>query len=180
MSTAGQSRLWPAAGRHPRGPFKALTLSPPWAWCMVRLQGLERKVIENRDWYPWPDLLEGEWFCLHQGIGWDDGCEEWIIRAIGRPPPSREELAEAGDLGAILAFARLLRVVRHFDEVFPEIHQARWLKSLERHPKNQGWWLEIHPIPEPIPAKGAHKLWSVPEELGEAVETAYRKVGLAA
>ncbi len=181
MTAAAQSRLWPAVGRHPRGPFKALTLTPPWGWCMARLQGLERKLIENRDWLPTPDLLEGDWFCLHQGVGWVDD-KDWktIARTLGRPPPAREELGEAGELGAILAFARVLRVVREFDEVFPEIHQARWLRSLQEYPKNHGWVLDVRPIPQAIACKGFHKLWGVPEDVGEAVEVAYVSLGLPA
>lgn len=174
MTVAGQSPLWPATGRRPRGAFRALTLTAPWGWVMTR--GPKR--IENRDWLPTPDLLGGDWFCLHQGVGYED--EEgvqWIAERLGRLPPTREELLEAGELGALLAFARVLRVVTRPEEVFPEIDQERWLK---RSPRNQGWWLDVRPLAAPITCRGFQKLWGVPAEAAAGLDAEYRRLGLGA
>src|SRR5262249_55473402 len=115
----------------------------------------DRKLVENRTWPPIPSVLQGEWFMLHQGVSYDADVMRWIEGRLGRRPPSRVELADAGHLGALLAFARVARAAERLDGL-PEA-QRRWRLIENRY----GWLLDVRPLAMPVSCLGWHKLWRV-------------------
>lgn len=151
----------------------ALTLKHPWPFAILRLG----KRIENRAWRPPASLLRpGDWFALHGGAvptGRDD-LEEIADVARGlisdcRPPLGPGEDITLGDaiIPGIFAVCRLGPVFTSspdywFDGPF-------------------GWRLDdLVPLPEPVPCRGAQKLWSVPEAAVRTVREGFRRarVGL--
>ena len=137
----------------------ALTLHRPWAWAVAHLG----KPIENRDWRP-PARLFGEWIAIHAGLMFDAEAAEWIRRQGLEVPEN------GGPAGAILCVAHLVGFVevengfRRFpegeigDRVRAVVARGeRWLVG------RYGWCFdEVVPLAEPVPCRGAQKLWRVP------------------
>lgn len=139
---------WPAD-------LRALSLICPWGWAMTRAPEPVRKRVENRTWAPYDCVLPHEWFLLHSGVGYDKKMAERIARISGQPVPTKAELREVGELGALVAFARVVRVTEKPDEL-PEA-QRRWRLMENRY----GWLLDVHPLEKPVACLGWHKLWRV-------------------
>lgn len=162
--TAGQATL--ALGQEEWEPW-ALTLHLPWSWAMVHAPEDVRKRVENRDWPPPPRIASGQWFLLHAGQALDDA-EAWgfIGGVIGRPPPTLEELRAAGQVGALLAFARVVGVVEGTPSPGERVTwrglpagQERWFFG------PYGWVLDVRPLEKPVPCRGWHKLWRVEAQI---------------
>lgn len=138
----------------------ALTILQPWAYAIRHLG----KDIENRMWTP-PAKLIGERFCIHAGQ----------FKPTEKPSAHNEKLAEAlsdlvahcelrgieipeghngasvaAESGAIVAVATLDSVVMASD--------SPWFVG------KFGWVLRDVVNIEPVPMRGAQKLWTVPQE----------------
>lgn len=136
--------------------LRALTLTAPWGFAMAQIPEPDRKLVENRTWPPIPTVLQHGWFMLHQGVGYDRDAAEWIYLRVGRPVPTKAELLASGRLGALIAFARLVRLTREMAEL-PEA-QRKWRMILENR---YGWLLDVRPLEKPVRCIGWHKLWRV-------------------
>jgi hypothetical protein len=150
--------------------MKALTLIQPWAWAICHAG----KRIENRGWKP-PRSLWGERIAIHAGKQFDaDSALGLFAHGYGVPSLVPH--------GAIVATARIVGVVTERKPGDLVIESAleeppTWILS----PRNRVWfcgpvgWIldEIVVLREPIPCKGAQRLWTVPADverqvLGEA------------
>jgi hypothetical protein len=139
-----------------------LTLWRPWPNLIER----QIKMVENRPWHPRRKngLQPGDWFAIHAGKKWDDGC----IPMAQRLGVSLDIFMEIPD-GVITCIARY---DGHTDDVneIPEA-QRPWFFSGE---KNIGWILgDVVTFP-PIPCKGAQGLWKVPDDVTAEIRERFR------
>jgi hypothetical protein len=141
----------------------ALTLHRPWSVLITK--GL--KDLENRSWSPEPLLRPGEWFAIHAGQKYDLACQMMAQRLgldlgvfFDEPPSNRP--------GHIVAVAQYGGFVRETTNP--------WFFG----PPHVGWLLPQVVEVEPIPCRGAQKLWYVPEEIAERVRAAFRRARSAA
>jgi hypothetical protein len=134
----------------------ALTLWRPWAACVV----VGPKDTENRRWAP-PKWIMGQRIAIHAGKVHDGDAEIWIglrLEALGLtydPDPAIEDA-----VGAIIGTARVVGVHAPTSLLDPR-ETSPW------HMREQYGWIlaERMPLPKPIAARGAQKLWLIPEEL---------------
>lgn len=137
----------------------ALTLHRPWAWSFAHLG----KPIENRDWLP-PAQLIGEWIAIHSGKMFDARAASWI-REQGLEVPD-----DGGPAGAILCVAHLVGVVELENGFrrFPEGEIGNHVRAVVARGERwlfgrYGWCFdEVVTLAEPVPCRGAQKLWRVP------------------
>jgi hypothetical protein len=167
--------------------LRALTVRQPWAGCIAHLD----KRVENRTW-PCPAKYIGTRIAVHAASAVDDAefisvpdSDKWATlfastaewdawrfwhlgtakrRDVTSWPP---KLA----LGAVVAVATITAC--HYDQD-PECHGdprtagclcSAWARVCKFH-----WQLaDVRPLAEPVPAKGALGLWTVPEEAERAV-----------
>lgn len=169
MQTSAEPQL--ALGLAPQPPLRisgwpadlrALTLTPPWGFAMTRAPLPGRKLVENRTWPPIPALLRGDWFMLHSGVGYDAESANWISHRIGQAVPTKAALRAAGELGALVAFARLVRLTQTLEEL-PE-SQREWRMTGNRY----GWLLDVRPLEKSLLCMGWHKLWRVSPRVSSA------------
>jgi hypothetical protein len=151
---------------------KALTLHPEWAFAVHKLG----KRVENRSWKPPEHLWRGP-FAIHAGksiggkpglaatlAGLDDVAEManhagWWVGLLsegyrfrlGTDAPWIEMAPRTVTTSAILGVATLT------SHVATNVTGLPW-KVLGQH----GWVFEYHPLPTPIPCRGAQGLWTVP------------------
>lgn len=137
---------WPAD-------LRALSLTAPWGWCMTRAPEPVRKRVENRSWAPYDCVLPHEWFLLHSGVNYDLESAEWISGRIDHAVPTKTELQASGELGALVAFARVVRVTEGLAEL--PVAQVKWRMTGDRY----GWLLDVRPLEKPVACLGWHKLW---------------------
>lgn len=122
-------------------PLKALTVRQPWATAIRDLG----KHFENRTWAP-PDAALGQVIAIHAGHSFEEDGADWIAARLGVMLTSKTV-----PLGAIIALARLQRVVEESDDL--------WFTG------PYGWaFADVLPL-EPLPCKGKLSLWPVPVEL---------------
>lgn len=146
-------------------PVRALTLYPEWAGAVVRLG----KRVENRS-RPCPPAMIGQPVALHAGakrrslgLSRHDGLGEMVERAgwyqRGGDPPATwrrpgEDVCLAGvPVSAIVGLVRVTSCDKP-----QEGDLSGW-----RAPTLYGWRFDFHPIPYPIPCRGALGFWRVPE-----------------
>ncbi len=126
-------------------PLKALTVRQPWATAIRDLG----KHIENRTWAP-PEAALGQVIAIHAGHSFDEAGADWIAARLGIMLTSK-----AVPLGAIIALARLQRVVEESDDL--------WFAG------PYGWeFADVLPF-EPLPCRGKLGLWTVPTELRQRI-----------
>lgn len=152
--------------------MKALTVKQPWAWAIAHGQ----KDVENRRWTTsYRGLL-----AIHAGAAWDEGggWDRRVIQAVlhyGQPaghfdPPLKVEgFTHSGDPiallrephrfvpGAVIAVADLIDVTRDDPSGWAEPDQFHWRLA------------NVRRLDQPIPAKGALGLWTLPYEIEAAV-----------
>ena len=137
----------------------ALTLHRPWAWAVAHLG----KPIENRDWRP-PASVIGEWIAIHSGKMFDAQAAEWIRR-------QGLEVPENGGPGGIVCVAHLVGFVEVLDggeRRFPEGERGELVRKVVARAERwlfgrYGWCFdEVVTLAEPVPCRGAQKLWRVP------------------
>lgn len=154
--------------------FRALTLTPEWAWAVTHLD----KRVENRTW-PAPTHIIGQRIAIHAGKADPDWntvsvmarCAGWSVDLIAGQffaPGSDAPVVRPAKLygtqhrltrGAIVATAVVsgCRAVDPRDAVGWEA--GPWCWDLT----------ELRVLPAPVPCKGALGLWRVPAELAEEV-----------
>lgn len=142
--------------------MRALTLWQPWAWAM----GCGLKKIENRPWEP-PAWMINVHFALHAGLKYDRPSADALWGLLDFPaepvPPRKAEAV----LGAVIAVTRLVAVVttREAAERIGGENQGRFFFG------PFGWVVSAtYLLPEPVPCRGYQKLWTLPEEIADAVE----------
>ena len=143
-------------------PMLALTLWRPWDTAMLLLG----KPLENRDWPPPPQLI-GKRFALHSGRKFDEDGAFTIMKlaydagvsavVIGAALERAEKIESA-----IIGTVKLGRVLRRVQRSFP-------LDALANSPwffGDFGWVCEDpFLLPEPVPCRGAQKLWKMPPDV---------------
>jgi hypothetical protein len=151
--------------------MKALTLTQPWA----TLIALDAKRIETRSWGTgWRGDL-----AIHAGKGLKPVGGKGGLGLICNREPFRSTLAAGGiqrmHLGAIVAVAELVDCVPGDPEKSEELQGRFRERPNERAfggygPGRVAWLLAaIRPLPVPVVTGGAQGLWTLPEELAEAV-----------
>ena len=135
--------------------MKALTLKPPWAFCITHLG----KRIENRTWKP-PQSLIGQRFAIHGG----------------KPPTSNAAIGRLIDLvdeieASTETHNNFFRDILPFSGIVATAVLEGWTSHIVDpwfDGSGYGWILkDVIVLPEPIPCKGALGLWNVPEEIAE-------------
>lgn len=152
-------------------PIRGLTLRHPWAWAF-----LHGKDVENRTWTP--ERMGGRvgmYLALHGGAAKVDtayGQEiqeafDWILTRSGHTL-KRKDFPASGDVTyadvvkpGIVAVGRLVDVRR--DSPSP------WAADGQYH-----WCLEVKPLPEPVPHRGAQGLWTIEPHALKRVRELYR------
>jgi hypothetical protein len=160
------------------GMMLALTLWRPWDTAILRLG----KPVENRNWPP-PLHLVGHRFALHCGKKFDEEGACAIVKlAHGAGVPMRtieEHLSRAETIdSAIIGTVKLARVIRRIrEEELPPSQMGfagAVALSLSRDPLQSSPWFfgafgwvceEPFVLPEPVPCRGAQKLWKLPTDV---------------
>lgn len=130
--------------------MRALTITQPWASLLARGE----KRVENRTWAP-PEELIGDLVALHASREFDQ-LDGYLIR---RRYGVAIEQADC-PLGAVVAVARLTDVVTE--------SQDPWFLG------PYGWvFTEVARI-DPVPCRGARRLWTLPPDVQLKVERGLR------
>lgn len=137
--------------------MKALTIWNPWAHYIA--EGIKR--VENRDWTPPKDLVGG-YLAIHAGKRFDKPGAEHIRTELGLIVPKHDELSQA----AIVAVAVIDRIVDSADDS-PGWDDPWFVGAF-------GWYLRDVVKIDPVPCKGAQKLWEVPAPVLRQVRTNWR------
>lgn len=137
--------------------MKALTIWNPWAHFIATGQ----KSVENRDWRPPKDLVGG-YLAIHAGKRYDKSGAESIRTEMGLLVPAHAELPQA----AIVAVAVIDRVVDSADDS-PGWDDPWFVGAF-------GWCLRDVVRIDPVPCKGAQKLWEVPAPVLARVRANWR------
>ena len=136
-------------------PLQALTLHRPWSILVAK--GIKK--IENRTWHPEPLVQPGEWFAIHAGKTYDTGCSPMAAR-LGVPMQTFFD-APSNSPGCIVAVVRYAGYTRASDDP--------WFFG----PNYLGWLLDRAVEIDPVPCRGAQKLWRVPSEIANQVRAGY-------
>jgi hypothetical protein len=154
------------------------------------------KTCENRDFPPWSTIaprrdpransktgplpfLPGPWFAMHAGksIGGKPGNDGALFFMVDMAREAGWTSARSGPedlrltkgtrsmllhprlitLSSIVALVRVTRVDR------PGVWRP-W-----RFTEQWGWYLDVRPLPVPVPCSGAQGLWTVPEDVAAKV-----------
>lgn len=143
--------------------LRALTLIQPWAFAIAHGE----KKIENRGW---PTGFRGP-IAIHAGMR--KYCKadlEDLALDIARRSglASRQVIEGARVLGAVVAVADLTAVcseARYFSHPSVPCACGPWAVGGQHHFQ----LANVQPLTEPVPAKGALGLWSLPEAVEAAV-----------
>ena len=125
--------------------LRALTVHQPHAWAIVA----GHKTVENRVWtFPLP---HGTTVAIHAGVRHDPGGLH--VNLTEQPPATR----------AVSALVGLVDVVGDHPSCHPRC--SRWAVPGSRH------WVLRNPrmFREPIPMRGAQRLWKVPLYLQQRI-----------
>lgn len=156
--------------------LRSISLWQPWAWAIAHAG----KDTENRSWPP-PSWLVGSYLAIHASRRWDEesarGLERVMGIKVGRPPV----------LGAIVAVARVAGVHDGTDDPTDagglQLAAPRGRCPTKEHPEGSPWYapgsvawlLEDVTAIEPVPCKGAQKLWVVPEAIAAQVRLRWKE-----
>lgn len=145
--------------------MKALTIHQPWAAAIAH----GGKRVENRAWLTYHRGL----IAIHAGAS--VGIRRTYDRAIRSVTvwSGYESIAtvvdQAAVRGAVVAVASLGDVCsasRFFGLSMPlQCDCGNWAQSGQRH----FILTDVHPLPTPVPARGAQQLWTLPDEVEKAV-----------
>lgn len=148
--------------------MKALTLTEPWA----TLVALGHKRVETRSWQT---PYRGE-IAIHAAKGMPNEAEMQcyeepfftVLREHLTPDVLRQPATSWFPRGRVVAVAHLV-TIRHTRE----IAAVRWEKlppherAFGDYSPNRYMWLlrDVQPLTEPIPARGALNVWTVPADV---------------
>lgn len=141
--------------------MKALTIKQPWLWAITD----STRRVENRTWKP-PLHMVGQRIALHSSARVEQGEMVACRRICLDPLPHTTDLVT----GAIIATAVIAGYVIVDDEKRIS-HQFYYTSNYE--PRTDPWffgpvgWLltSVQKLAEPIPCKGALRLWEVPASI---------------
>lgn len=129
-------------------PELALSMIQPMGTALVR----GWKPIENRKWKPWPQVI-GKLIAIHASAKYDAEYANFIERVHGSVPHR-----SATTQSAIIGVARVVTyVVSPMLELQDERERAWFTGPF-------GWRIADAREIEPIPCKGFHGLWKIPDE----------------
>jgi hypothetical protein len=140
--------------------IRGLTLKHPWTWAVLELG----KNIENRQWQP-PLEMIGQHIAIHGGVA----------------PTSRPAWNEVREDVSVI-YEGILRKLPQADQERLRDYFAREFPGKNNH-KGTEIVLEevIRPgivavvrLENPVPCRGAQKLWTLPDDVLERVRTEYR------
>ncbi|MEV4079178.1 hypothetical protein AB0J43_02645 [Nonomuraea fuscirosea] len=158
--------------------MKGLTVWHPWAWAIAA----DLKPVENRTR---ATRHRGE-LAIHSGLHWDEigATDQRVIDAVSQDrtpggsydPPLKVRIDTATGrivellpdgrrfvLGAIIAVAELVDVVRDSSSTWAEPGQCHWLLA------------NVRPLGEPVPCRGWQNVWDVPLEVEALVRAQLRQ-----
>ncbi len=145
-----------------------LSLTRPWPFAFVNsTPDVPAKRVENRSWAPPPFML-GQYLALHAAQSWDEDDREWIEHVTGLTVPGKADSPHS----RIFAVCRLAGFVSHVEDARLVPDQRIWFFG------PFGWLLdEFVELVDPVPCKGAQKLWSFAQRPAElhALRASYRK-----
>ena len=148
-----------------RDQLLALTLHRPWEWAIAR--GF--KPVENRGWPP-PPQVRGKLIALHAGKSYDEDGAQWMADCRDELGVTEAVPGPTSPSGVIVAIARVVGALRI--DVTP--HVALGLEPADSarvvaSPWAGGPWCwlldDVVQLAEPVPCRGAQKLWPVPADL---------------
>lgn len=155
--------------------MKALTLWRPWPWAIFRAG----KPLENRTWLP-PESMIGERIAIHAGKQWDSEGASWIIDMLLVSNLARwDEIAASHGAGCIIGTVVIGGIGGASNGLWVIRRRGNWTGD-----KTAGWWavgpycwLLCDPVelPEPIPCRGARRLWEVPADVEAEIEMMMNK-----
>lgn len=131
--------------------IRGLTLQRPWEWAIFDVDA--DKDVENRTWQPPADMI-GHYLAIHAGKTWDHDGARWIQGRFGLIVPNDTPS------GAIVGVVRLVDVVTESDNP--------WFAG------PFGWRLARKVAIEPVPCRGALKLWELPDDVLEQVRANWK------
>lgn len=138
----------------------ALTLWQPWATIVAA----GHKLIENRRWAP-PSTLIGQRFAIHAGQVYDREAVQWINDRLLAGRPGEEDyvcpVKPVAPAGAVVGVATLEGFTYSAADLRPEL--AKWFIG------PVGWILRDVVSIDPVPCRGAQKLWTMPEAIAREV-----------
>ena len=135
-------------------PMKALTLHRPWAGLIAA----RVKDLENRNWPP-PASLIGQRLAIHAGKRWDNEGAGWAWGLLERAGWSDHDLGELFDACEPEGIVALVTVGAPVTASASPWFIGRY-----------GWpMLDVVRLPEPIPCRGAQRLWTVPDDVAARV-----------
>ena len=176
--------------RRDRFPLLALTLHRPWTWAITH--GTKR--VENRDWEP-PQQLVGRYFAIHAGLSYDvEGAAHMMMNAkelkIGEPPGDKDPAFQGGFIVGVVRLAGAVEF--SFDpsgdmppsrrSILGPLTSGQYTLAAAS-PWTTGpwaWLLEDVTAIEPVPCKGARKLWRVPDDVADLVRQRWKAARAAA
>lgn len=172
----------PAAAAAPPLTIRGLTIQRPWAGAIVH----GGKRIENRTWYPAPDLMRGGlWIAVHAGAHWDAVGAELCL---SRWPRARDEVLAGPRAGELpprdergwpaFATAKGIVGVARVEFACPVADLGAYLRTRRGARAMAAVWAagpvcwvlrDVRPLPRPIPCRGALGLWVLEPAAIEAV-----------
>lgn len=172
--------------------LRALTVRQPWAGCIAHLD----KRVENRSWRL-PDRYWGARVAIHaatavepeQALYMPPSCgfetlfasnaewDAWRFWHLGRKPRDEVNWPPKLTLGAVVAVATLTGC-HHWD--WDNLCGPEHRDSSPSTPGLCSPWVnlrvpwhwelaDVRPLPEPVPCKGALRLWPLPDDVNHAV-----------
>lgn len=159
--------------------MKALSLRQPWAW----LVAAGYKTIETRTWsskYRGPLLIHasGKWDIVAQG--------DFITLKRNVPPDIQRALINAYTTGVLHVVGHIIALVDmqgcvNLTEVWEDEDirgQTLCYFPIPLNESRYGFKLELkHRFDQPIPCRGALRLWTLPPKVTEAVRLSFEMFG---
>lgn len=167
-------------------PTRAITLTCPWGYAFRELG----KNIENRTWRP-PDALLGQPIAIHAGKAptsaraWEEiedaleGMESAGIK-IDWPIKVRQLTEQSSAIvvvGTLAGWFRDASTWKTADKLLPRLSE---IASPWKSEDSYGWIIRDRVVlPTPVPCKGAQGLWTIPQDVREAIGMQLIDVGVA-
>jgi hypothetical protein len=144
------------------GPIRGLTVRQPWAFAISHLG----KRVENRTWQSYYRGL----IAVHAAAGFNGDDKRMVGVAAELAGVSEKTVADgAATRGAVVAVARLADVCSESLRIGFTMPSAcgcgLWAFNQQRHLR----LIDVRPLAEPVPCKGALGLWTLPDDVEAAV-----------
>ena len=160
--------------------MKALTIRQPWAWAVIHAG----KTVENRS-----RNIAGEYrgpVAIHAGLKIDEAGqhdqlirEAWTGETRLSPDPDRPTFCHDVPWRKAFSYGRIIGIADLVDAHYVDGHSERWDAEAEQNATCSPWahhgptWHLVfanpRPLAHPIPARGRLGLWTLPDEVEQAV-----------